>query len=232
MQTGGGAQANWTAVTDRASGELLKLVCGDDLIYPTALAEQVAAFDAHPEAVLVACLRDIVDDSGTPVIRDRGLQGLSGLVPGELAVRRTVSAGTNVFGEPMCILVRRSALAASGGWDARSPYLIDQATFARVLRRGPMVALRRTLAAFRISDQQWSVALAKQQSSHAREFHRAVARDNPGLLTRRDRWSGDARATAMAGARRAVYAWLRLRRSRIDHGKQPERHPALGRIAE
>ncbi len=83
VPTGGGAQANWTAVTDRAAGELLKLVCGDDLLYPTALAEQVAAFDAHPGAVLVACRRDIVDEAGVPVIRGRGLQGLSGLVPGD-----------------------------------------------------------------------------------------------------------------------------------------------------
>ncbi len=143
-----------------------------------------------------------------------------------------MSAGTNVFGEPMCILVRRSALAASGGWDARSPYLIDQATFARVLRRGPMVALRRTLAAFRVSDQQWSVELAREQGAHAREFHRAVNRDNPGLLTRWDRWSGDVRATGMALARRAVYAHLRRRRLRTHDGKQPERHPELDRIAE
>src|SRR5215212_5051091 len=57
---GGGAPANWAAVTARASGDLLKLVCGDDLLYPTALAEQVAAFDRHPQAVLVACQRDIV----------------------------------------------------------------------------------------------------------------------------------------------------------------------------
>ncbi len=211
IPAGGGAPANWTAVTDQASGELLKLVCGDDLLYPNALAEQVTAIEEHPEAVLVACQRDIVDQHDAPVVRSRGLQGLSGLTPGELAIRRTVSAGTNVFGEPVCILVRRSVLAESGGWDARSPYLLDQATFARVLRHGPMIALRRTLAAFRISDQQWSVELARQQAAHAREFHRSIDRDHPGLLTRQDRWLGDIRATVMAVGRRAVYLWLRHR---------------------
>jgi len=213
VAAGGGAPANWTAVTAQARGELLKLVCGDDLLYPTALAEQVAAFDAFPEAVLVSSQRDIVDSEGKPVLRGRGLQGLAGLVPGDRAVRRTVAAGTNVFGEPVCILVRRSALIAAGGWDARSPYLIDQATFARVLRRGPMVALRRPLAAFRISEQQWSVGLARQQGAHAREFHRTVAREDPRLLTRRDKVSGDVRASAMAYARRAVYLGMRLRRA-------------------
>src|SRR6185312_3266973 len=38
VAAGGGAPANWTAVTAQARGELLKLVCGDDLLYPTALA--------------------------------------------------------------------------------------------------------------------------------------------------------------------------------------------------
>lgn len=213
LPPGGGAPANWTAVTEEAGGELLKLVCGDDLLYPTALAEQVAAADQYPEAVLVACRRDIVDADGNLVVRARGLPGLHGLVPGATAIRRTVSAGTNVFGEPMCILVRRQALADSGGWDARSPYLLDQATFARVLRHGPMVALSRTLAAFRISDQQWSVELAKEQGAHAREFHRSVQRAHPGLLTRPDRWLGDIRATVLAVGRRGVYLWLRYRRT-------------------
>lgn len=211
LPPGGGAPANWTAVTDQASGELLKLVCGDDLLYPDALAEQVKALDEHPLAVLVACQRDIVDEHEVPVVRARGLQGLSGIIPGELAIRRTVSAGTNVFGEPVCVLVRRGALAEFGGWDARSPYLLDLATFAGMLLHGPMVALRRTLAAFRISDEQWSVQLAGQQAAHAREFHRSIDRDHPGLLTRRDRWLGDLRASVMALARRAVYLWLRHR---------------------
>lgn len=217
LPPGGGAPANWTAVTDQASGELVKLVCGDDLLYPNALAEQVKALDQHPQAVFVACQRDIVDQHEAPVLRARGLQGLSGITPGELAIRRTVSAGTNVFGEPVCILVRRRTLSDAGGWDARSPYLLDQATFAGVLRHGPMIALRRTLAAFRISDEQWSVRLARQQGAHAREFHRSIDRNNPGLLSRRDRLLGDIRATVMAVGRRGVYLWLRHRPASASH---------------
>ena len=172
---GGGAPANWTFVTDQASGELIKLVCGDDLLYPTILAEQVAAFDAHPQAVLVASQRDIVDETGVPVVRARGVQHLHGLVDGRTAIRRTVRAGTNIFGEPACVMLVRKVLVETGGWDARSPYLIDQATCARVLMNGPMVAVRRSLAGFRISANQWSVALSREQSEHARAFHRMIS---------------------------------------------------------
>lgn len=47
-EAGGGAKRNWDRVSEAANGELLKLVCGDDTIYPECLAEQVAAFDEHP----------------------------------------------------------------------------------------------------------------------------------------------------------------------------------------
>ena len=236
---GGGAVTNWTTVTSTASGELLKLVCGDDLLYPTALAEQVAAFDRHPEAVMVASRRDIIDADGRPILRDRGLAGMSGLVAGDVAVRRAVTAGTNVFGEPVCVLIRRSALAAAGGWDARWPYLIDQATYTRVLRRGPLVAHPATLAAFRVSPGQWSVALAGSQAAHARQFHRAVLLEHDGALTGRDRLIGDARATALGVGRKAVYTWIRVRdrvgrpaRARRPHAAYPGRDTALDRIAE
>ena len=38
---------NWNRVTEAARGELVKLVCGDDLLAPEALATQVATFDAR-----------------------------------------------------------------------------------------------------------------------------------------------------------------------------------------
>ena len=213
IPAGGGAQANWTAVTAAARGELIKLVCADDLLHPNALARQVAAFDAHPRAVLVAGQRDLIDQHDRVLIRGRGLQGLDGLVSGPDAIRRTVRAGTNVFGEPGGVLFRRRTLVDAGGWDAREPYLIDQATCVRVLLNGPMVAIRSPLAAFRINPGQWSVALARSQAAHARSFHRTLRAEHPELLSPADVRIGDVRATAMAMARRASYRWLH-RRSR------------------
>ncbi len=218
---GGGAVRNWTAVTEQAGGELIKLVCGDDLLYPTSLAEQLEAFDTHPEAVLVASQRDIVDGRGVPIVRGRGLQGLHGLVAGRVAVRRTVRAGTNVFGEPACVLYRRETLLSSGGWDNRSPFLIDQATCSRVLLHGPMVAVRRPLAGFRVNAQQWSVALSKDQADHACDFHHRIRAEHPDLLSAWDVRVGDVRAKNMAVLRRATYRWLRHRLNAVPDPERP-----------
>ncbi|WP_111766328.1 glycosyltransferase family 2 protein [Nakamurella deserti] len=208
LPTGGGAPANWNAVSERATGELVKLVCSDDLIYPTCLAEQVAAMDAHPGAVMVACSRDIVDAAGRPLIRGRGLGKLTGRVDGRAAIRATVRAGTNLFGEPASVLLRREALAAAGYWDGEYSYLIDEASYIRVLLQGDLVALPTPLAGFRVSDQQWSVHLMRTQASEAKGYHRTLAAAEPGLLSSADLRIGNAMADLTMLLRRAAYVYL------------------------
>ncbi len=214
---GGGAERNWNRVTQEARGELVKLVCGDDLLAPDALATQVAAFDAHDEGVvMVASARDIVDASGAPLVRRHGLGGLEGRVPGHQAIRRSVLRGANIFGEPCCVLVRRAALEAVGGWHPDPGFVIDQATYCRILLRGDLVTTEGSLAAFRISTTQWSVSLARQQARSAAEMHRQIAEMLPGLLTPRDVRLGNARAALRAFQRRLVYLYLGRRMDAPD----------------
>lgn len=210
-EAGGGALRNWNRVSRAATGEFLKLVCGDDLLAPNAVSKQVTAFQEHPSAVLVAAQRDIVDHYGDPVIQGRGLAGLRGLVNGRVAARRTVRVGSNLFGEPACVLFRKDVLERVGWWHADYPYLIDEASYVEVILHGDVVALPETLASFRISAGQWSVALATQQASQAQNFHRALFKRDPGLLSRSDVIVGNARVVLMALARRAAYVWLRRR---------------------
>lgn len=206
---GGGALANWNRVSAQARGTLLKLVCGDDLIAPDALADQAAALDANPSAALVASPRDIIDGAGRIMFRNRGLSGLDGLTDGRRAIRASVRSGTNLFGEPGCVMFRRELLDRAGGWDSEFPYLIDQATYTHLLMHGDLLALRKPLASFRVSTGQWSVRLMKQQAEQTMRFHRALRQRNPGLLTASDVLVGGMRARALAVLRRVAYLGLR-----------------------
>jgi len=208
---GGGAQANWNRVTEHAEGEFIKLVCGDDLLAPQALRLQVAAFDAHPQAVFVASRRNLVDAAGNELLKARGLAGLEGCMPGREAALASILAGTNIFGEPCCVMMRRKDLEQAGGWDARFPYLIDQASYSNVMVRGDMVALPDVLASFRVSASQWSVRLMRQQAEQAIAFHESFAREHPGLATPAQVRRGNLKARMMAWVRRLAYVWLQRR---------------------
>ncbi len=208
---GGGAHANWNAVTAAAEGAYVKLLCGDDLIAPTCVERQVEALEAHPTAVAAAARRDLIDPAGRLLLAGRGIDPLSGLVPGGEAIRALVRAGTNLLGEPGCVLIRRDALERAGGWLDPFPYLIDQFTYMSVLQHGDLVALPETLASFRVSNTQWSVRLASDQRRQAAATHRHFHQRMPDVVGRNDVVIGNLRAGVTAWMRRAAYVVWRKR---------------------
>ena len=211
---GGGAEANWRRVSEAATGEYLKLLPGDDLLYPGALTAHSEALDAHPAVVLVSSPRDILDARGRVTIKKRGLQGVSRRQqPGVEVIRQTVRRGTNVFGEPGCVTMRRETLEQAGGWDARFPYLIDQTSYSKVLLRGDYLPIDRALAGFRVNQGQWSVALVNEQATQAKAYNEWCREQAPDTISATDVWFGNRRAEFMALARRAYYTLNRPRMS-------------------
>ncbi len=207
---GGGAARNWNRVTDAARGEFVKLVCGDDVLRPGTLARQLDLLRSTG-AVLTACRRDVVDSDGRVLVAAWGLRGLTTRMPGAEAVRRAVRAGSNLFGEPASVMMRRDSLVSTGGWFDRFPYLIDQATYSRVLMDGEFVPDMEVGATFRMSATQWSVALVREQSVQARAFHQWLRAETPTVLSPTDVRIGNLRASAMARARRLSYRLLERR---------------------
>lgn len=199
---------NWANATDAATGAYLKLVCGDDLLRPDSVRLQVKALQENPGAVMVASRRDVVSASGDPLIREWGLPGLVGTFDGRTAVKAAVRSGTNPFGEPACVLLCRTTLLAVGGWDDRFPYVIDQHTYSKMLMHGSFVGLPDSLAGFRLSDVQWSVALAGAQYRQVAAFHQQLAREAPGVVSVAARVEGRVRARALSLARRFAYKAL------------------------
>ncbi|MDQ1444665.1 MAG: hypothetical protein QOI20_1129 [Acidimicrobiaceae bacterium] len=208
-----GAVPNWNRAVDECRHAFVKLLCADDRILPTCLARQVAAFDDEGVA-LVCAQRHIVDEDGRVVVRSRGLAGLKARQDGPSAIRAMVRSGTNPFGEPAAVMLRRSALLAAGPFRDDFGYMIDVDMWARVLRHGDVVAIREPLAEFRLARSSWSREAARRQSAEARALLVALRKEDPQLVSRVDLAVGVTRAALLNGVRRAAYAVLEHRRSR------------------
>jgi glycosyltransferase involved in cell wall biosynthesis len=215
------ATVNFETVTDLATGEFIKAVCADDVLYPDNLEALVKELRAHPSAVLAVSSRDVIDATGKIVLRNRGLAGLRGEVSGPDAIRRSVLAGTNIYGEPPSALFRRAAFVDAGGWDFRYPFLMDLATYATLLlhSNGTLIAVPRPLWAFRLSGSQASVGTQiHMQSGEVIRFFRALAAERPELLSQRHVLIGSTRARMNAFARHAVYRGLGRRMRLVTGG--------------
>jgi glycosyltransferase involved in cell wall biosynthesis len=209
-----GVEGAWNRALDQAErSPYWKLLCADDFLYPHCLATEVAALDAHPEVAMTASRRTIVDDDGRTLVKARGLAGLSGVVDGPAAVRRSIASGTNVLGEPTSVLVRSSAVKAAGRFSAEHKLLVDFDMWARVLQQGKLYAIQEPLSAFRVGALSDSLATVKQHRAMMVGEFRKLAETQPGLgIDTPTLYAGIAMAAGIAAARQGFYAWLDFRK--------------------
>lgn len=207
------ASQNWTQATEMASGDFVKLLCQDDLLYPTATEEQVLDLVNHPEASLAVAKRDIISASGRVIGRGRGLHGLTaGEHSGADVLQAVYLGGTNVLGEPHAILFRREVALSVMPWSANRPYLLDLDTYTTVLEEESVVVVARkeSIGAFRVSTSSWSTRLVSSQIEQMTAWQREYeARWHPGVFAR-------VRATTALYKqhllRLLAYSWLSFRR--------------------
>ena len=167
------AGSNWTQAVNESSGEYVKLLCADDLLDATIIAYQVAALQAHPQAVMVASKRRVIGSQGNVIKQTHGLTGLKQIETGSVALKKCFIAGSNLLGEPASILFRAMDIKAAMPWHTTWPYVTDIATYAQVMRRGELVTISKVQASFRIATTSWSASLIGQQESQFAQWQKS-----------------------------------------------------------
>ena len=210
LPQGTSAAENWTAASQAAKGEYTKLICQDDLLYPSAIEHQVQDIQSNSNAVMAVAVRDIVDAKGKIIFRGRGLAGLSGdVVNGIDALQACYLQGTNVFGEPLAVLFATDSLQRALPWQDDNPLMLDLAMYSKVAPEGTLVLRHKPVGAFRISNSSWSTRLAKEQVEQTRRWQAGYLRTHPQTSTSKARaFAGRHLQTSL---RRAAYAYLSAR---------------------
>lgn len=164
-----GPQGNWNQALGAARGRYVKLFHQDDLLRGDCLTRQVAALEAHPDAVFAFCRRDIIRHDGRKLF-SRGAPWADGLVAGLAVARACALRGSNLLGEPSALLMRSSAVKVTGGFDASIPYLVDLDYGLRLMEHGPAWYDDCALVSFRVSKRQWSARIGMGQGAEFAAF--------------------------------------------------------------
>ena len=214
MPPGTTAAGNWTAASLQAQGEFTKLVCQDDLLYPSAIDQQVRDLVANPSAAMAIAQRDIVDARGNILFRKRGLAGLpktASLIPGEQVMHACYLQGTNVLGEPLAVLFRTEHLQSAMPWDDTDPLMLDLSTYQKVAPTTDVALRWESIGAFRVSDTSWSTRIAHEQLEQTKRWQDNYRNASPTPFTRTEQLRATAGRHLSTNLRRAAYTSLRLR---------------------
>lgn len=202
-----GAAGNWNKSTEGVTTEYLKLLCSDDVLAPVALSAVVTALESNPDATLAATRRDVIDESGRTLLRNRGLWRNPAKSTGASAMRRFVKTGVNFFGEPSFGLYRTSALRKADGFDSHWSYLIDVASYRDVLSSGSFVPVNQMLGAFRVRGESWGASLIGAHARETQAMVKEVGETSWVSASRSEIMLGQIRAGINALARRPFF-WL------------------------
>ena len=107
----------------------------------------------------------------------------SGLVPATKAISLNFVFGTNVIGEPLVGLVKRSVFSITGPYDASNAYLIDLNFWLQVLLTGDLYVIPEPLASFRISTESVTTKIKKDHAALFMSFAKKIYKDKRFKIT-------------------------------------------------
>jgi glycosyltransferase involved in cell wall biosynthesis len=174
---------NWNSSIEGASGEFIKLLCQDDILYPDAIETEVNLLMEHPSASFCWSKRDIISPKGRVLLPKRG-QGLNKTeISFDDGIADVISLGTNIFGEPCAVLVRADRIKQTNGF--QGDYEIDLNMWFQLWQLGTAVYSENCLAQFRISQSAWTSTLRGSHSAHVARLFHDISHSRPDLISQK-----------------------------------------------
>lgn len=166
-----GITANWNRAIDLAQGDYLKLVCGDDILYPACIEKQVEILDndSNLSIALVTSYSHVINSIDKVIfVRKKILK--EGENSSKKVIKKCIRIGTNIIGEPMVGMIRKDRLNKSIKYSGGNPYMIDLDFWFNILETGNLYIVNDYLSAFRVSPDSLSASLNLKQFKLFKDF--------------------------------------------------------------
>lgn len=157
-----GLAGNWNAAVRYASGEYVKLLCQDDLLFKDALKKQVEILEKNKDASCSIGNTYVIDSSGDTVMKRERFKE-DKVYDGRAYARRSL-LGRNIYCEPANLLYRTERFYSCGEYDETLKYTPDWDFAIRISSDSRICCIKDLVMKFRISDSSETSRLYKEQS--------------------------------------------------------------------
>ncbi|MEM1425505.1 MAG: glycosyltransferase [Cyanobacteria bacterium P01_H01_bin.130] len=156
-----------------ARGTLLGFLDADDCWLPDKLADQVAALDQHPDAVMVYSWTELMDEQGQRLgqVIDAPFQGW---IRERLLVTDVISSGSNA-------LIRRATFEQEGGFDETLTHSEDWDLWLRLAAIAPVALVPKVQVLYRQRPTSASIDVLAHEAASRSIIQRELQRDRPVL---------------------------------------------------
>jgi glycosyltransferase involved in cell wall biosynthesis len=156
--------ANWNIALSHARGEFMKLICVDDIPLPDCFERQVKALHERKSVSVCSGSRIIINETGKKLFVRNGVGG-TGIYNGKDIIHKCIKAATNIIGDPVCTMWRRSATIQLGLFDTSVFYCTDMEYWLRLLSVGDLYYDSKPVGLYRIHKNATTVKIAKSVAS-------------------------------------------------------------------
>lgn len=169
-----GPTKSWNRLLSLATGDYVKILCHDDILYPESLASHMAVFLRDSTIVLSVSNRDIIDPTGKLLASVNQFKRNEKIL-GRRLLLDSIKRGRNVLGEPHALLFNKKVIDDNNIVFGANFYLIDLEFYAKILLYGNAFVLMNSLSAFRVSKGSASVIMANNQARQYIQFVQRLA---------------------------------------------------------
>ena len=148
-----GIIGNFQKSLEYANGIYVKVVCADDILSTDCIQKQVDTFTKHVEKniSLVISEKKIINEENRVLFIKR-FPGKGGIYDGLSSIKKTLLYGTNIFGEPGCVMFKNEIAKLTTGFiiENELTYVVDLNFYCQLLKHGNLFVIKEPLFSFRI----------------------------------------------------------------------------------
>ena len=144
-----GLGGNWNQTVSKSTGEFVKLLCQDDILFPDAITIQAEALKSNPSATCCIGNTTVIDENDKEIMK-RFRFKKDAIKNGKKYAKKSF-LGRNIYAEPANLMYRGQYFDIFGGYDTSLKYTIDWDFAIKLSCVGNIYCTNKPIMSFRIN---------------------------------------------------------------------------------